>query len=523
MKSVPVSLAGFSIYLGERPLVRESDFALEPGSSSVIIGPTGVGKSVLLKAVAGLLPARTFRFGGSMRVQGFDAYVNGRKTGHGRWSKIRRRGLVFVPAESGQAMNPALTLEQNLRLLAPDARPVIERRLADHFGLAFGSFARLYPDEVSGGELQRITLMILLSRRGDLVLLDEPTVSLDRNLRRRFIDFLNAEILSAPDKTVLMASHDLDFIQALKMDDAYGLEGARLQHLARVPRANGFLRAEARRSPAEGLSVRGLSQEYFKRGIFGERSFQAFSGLSIEFNRSTIYGITGPSGCGKSSLIKAILRLLDGTKGQILLDGEDLVRIKPRERGRDPLAFRAFRRKMAVVQQDSRFAFFPDRRIQDSFRHIAEARGGSGRFDREEMLAHLEQVGLSSVHLDAHPRALSSGEMKRIDIARALAARPEVLLLDEPFAHIDFETRAKVMRAISDYMARNATILLVVTHEDFDLRWFVEKSFDFPELVAAGRGPDRPSQQAPGAGGQPGPGPTGRTGSSGPRPARARS
>ena len=97
--------------------------------------------------------------------------------------------------------------------------------------------------------------------------------------------------------------------------------------------------------------------------------------------------------------------------------------------------------------------------------------------------------------------------MKRIDIARALAAKPEVLLLDEPFAHIDFETRAKVMRAISDYMARNATILLVVTHEDFDLRWFVEKSFDFPELVAAGRGPDRPSQQAPGAGGSRGPAP----------------
>ena len=110
------------------------------------------------------------------------------------------------------------------------------------------------------------------------------------------------------------------------------------------------------------------------------------------------------------------------------------------------------------------------------------------RFDREELLKQLEKVGLSSVHLDAYPRSLSSGEMKRIDIARALAARPEVLLLDEPFAHIDFETRARVMRAISDYMAKNATILLVVTHEDFDLRWFVEKSYDFPELVSPGRG-----------------------------------
>jgi peptide/nickel transport system ATP-binding protein len=481
--AVPVSLQGFSIFLGERPLVTGVDFAPARGSSSVVIGPTGVGKSVLLKSIAGLLPARTFRLGGSMRVQGIEAYVQGRKTRHARWSEIMERGLVFVPAESAQAMNPALTLEQNRRLLAPDSRALMERRLEQYFGLDFGSFARLYPDEVSGGELQRITLMILLSRQGDLVLLDEPTVNLDRNLRRRFIDFLNAELLPSRDNTVLMASHDLDFIQALALDEAYGLQDAQLRHLAAIPRANGFQKPEARKAPAEGLALRDLSQSYFKRGIFGERSFRAFTGLSIEFGRSIIYGITGPSGCGKSSMIKAILRLLDGTRGDILLDGEDLVRLKPRERGRDPGAFRSFRRKMTVAQQDSRFAFFPDRRIRDSFRYIAELQGGPGSFDREELLARLEQVGLSSVHLDAHPRSLSSGEMKRIDIARALAAKPEVLLLDEPFAHIDFDTRAKVMRAISDYMAENATILLVVTHEDFDLRYFVEKSYDFPELV----------------------------------------
>jgi peptide/nickel transport system ATP-binding protein len=479
----PVSLQGFSIFLGERPLIREVDFTPPRGGSSVIVGQTGVGKSVLLKTIAGLLPAGTFRLEGSMRVQGIEAYVNGRKTAHARWSKIMGRGLVFVPAESAQAMNPSLTLEQNRRLLAPESRALIERRLRDYFGLAFGSFARLYPDELSGGELQRITLMILLSRQGDLVLFDEPTVNLDRNLRRRFIDFLNAEILPSRENTVLMASHDLDFIQALTLDEAYGLENARLRCLTRIPRANGFQKRQVGKSSAEGLVLRGLSQSYFKRGIFGERSFKAFTGLSVKFGRSIIYGITGPSGCGKSSMIKAILRLLDGTRGEILLDGKDLVRLKPRERGRDPGAFRAFRRKIAVTQQDSRFAFFPDRRIRDSFRYIAEMQGGAGSFDREQLLANLEKVGLSSVHLDARPRSLSSGEMKRIDIARALAAKPEVLLLDEPFAHIDFDTRAKVMRAISDYMAGNETILLVVTHEDFDLRYFVEKSYDFPRLV----------------------------------------
>jgi peptide/nickel transport system ATP-binding protein len=483
MNESPLSLAGFSISLGARHLLTGCNFAPPRGSSTVVIGQTGAGKSVLLRAVAGLLPLRTFTLGGAMRVHGLAAYADGRKGRHGTWARIMSRGLVFVPAESAQAMNPSLTLEHNRRLLAPEERTTIERRLETYFGLDFGAFARLYPDEVSGGELQRITLMILLSRRGSLVLLDEPTVNLDRNLRRRFIDFLNSEILPAGDKTVLMASHDLDFIHSLKLSDAYALESGRLVRLGAVPRANGFARPTARRAGGAGLSLEGVSQTYFKRGIFGERTFKAFTGLSILFDRSTIYGITGPSGCGKSSMIKAILRLVDGTTGAIRLDGQDLVSLKKRERGRDPAAFVPFRRKMAVVQQDSRFAFFPDQRVRDSFRQIQAALGGPGSLDRGALAKALEQVGLKEAHLDAHPRSLSSGEMKRMDIARALAAKPEVLLLDEPFAHIDFETRARVMKAISDYMAENATILIVVTHEDFDLRYFVEQNHDFPALV----------------------------------------
>jgi peptide/nickel transport system ATP-binding protein len=487
MKEAPLLLDNFSIAISRRSLIEGSHFAPPCGSSTVIVGPTGVGKSVLLRAIAGLLPLGTFTLGGSMRLHGLAAYTKGRKNRHGAWMRIMSRGLVFVPAETAQAMNPSLTLEHNRRLLAPEARGTIQRRLKEFFGMDFGGFARLYPDEVSGGELQRITLMILLSRPGELVLLDEPTVNLDRMLRRRFIDFLNAEILGNADKTVLIASHDLDFIQSLKIDDAYSLDAARLVHLDGVPRTNGFKKAPKNKPGGAGLLLEGVSQRYFKRGIFGERTFNAFTGLSLQLDRSTIYGITGPSGCGKSSMIKAILRLIDGTTGSIRLDGEDLVSLKRRERGGDPPAFAPFRRKMAVVQQDSRFAFFPDLRIRDSFRQIETALGGVGSIDRVGLAKYLDKIGLRDTHLEAFPRSLSSGEMKRMDIARALAAKPEVLLLDEPFAHIDFDTRAKVMGAISDYVAENATILIVVTHEDFDLRYFVEHTYDFPELVGQQR------------------------------------
>jgi len=477
----PIELKDFCIHLGERITLNKCDFSLDEGTSTVIMGPTGTGKSVLLKSIAGILPMTVFHFDGNLKVNGNDGYINGKKLDFAQWTKIEQSGLMFIPAETAQVMNPALTLDQNLNLLAPGCRSEIVRRLNEFFTLDFESFARLYPDEVSGGEMQRITLMILLSRQGNLILLDEPTVNLDRNLRKNFVEFLNKEILCDKSKTFLMVSHDLDFIKRLTLDQAYILSDGNISKLQILPEMEGYEKPEAKKGASgSAIELKEVAQAYNKRGIFGERKFTAFKGLNLTFERSTVYGITGPSGCGKSSTIKAILRLLDETDGQILMEGEDLVALKPKENGKDPKSFKPFRKRMAVVQQDSRFSFFPDLKIRDSFKQIS-ASGIEGSI--EEMAVNLEKVGLTKEHLDSYPQSLSSGEMKRMDIARALTAKPDILLLDEPFAHIDFDTRLHVMKVISDYLSEHATILVVVTHEDFDLRYFVEKNFDFPELV----------------------------------------
>ncbi|MFA6937899.1 MAG: ATP-binding cassette domain-containing protein [Treponema sp.] len=477
----PIALNNFSIHLGERELLKNCNFSLEAGVSTVIMGPTGTGKSVFLKSIAGILSTQIFTFDGAMKVNGFDAYVNGKKSNFASWTEIEKSGLMFVPAETAMVMNPALTLDQNLALLAPGCRPTIVQRLKDYFSMNFEDFARLYPDEVSGGEMQRITLMILLSRQGNLILIDEPTVNLDRNLRKHFVDFLNKEILVDKKKTFLMVSHDLDFIKRLSLDQVYKLEQGNIHKLDTLPEMEGYEKPVAKKGASgTAIELKDVSQTYFKRGIFGERTFTAFKGLSLKFERSTIYGVTGPSGCGKSSMVKAILRLMDGTKGQITMEGKDLVELKPKESGYDPKAFKPFRNRMTVVQQDSRFSFFPDLTIRNSFKQIAKA-GAGGTL--EDFIENMKKVGLTEANLDEYPQALSSGEMKRIDIARALTQKPDILMLDEAFAHIDFDTRLKVMEAISDYLAVHATILVLVTHEDFDLRYFVEKSYDFPELV----------------------------------------
>src|SRR5574344_386592 len=435
----PVQLNNFSIHLGDRITLRNCNFTLEAGSSTVIMGPTGTGKSVFLKSIAGILSTQTFTFEGGMKINGLDGYIGGRKLDFDDWSKIEQSGLMFIPAETAMVMNPALTLDQNLNLLAPGCKPVIEKRLSTYFTLDFSAFGRVYPNEVSGGDIHRITLMILKSRQGNLILLDEPTVNLDRNLRKNFVEFLNKEILCDKTKTFLMVSHDLDFIKRLTLGQVFILKDGDIHKLDTLPEMEGYETPEANKGASgTAIELKNVAQTYFKRGIFGERTFTAFKGLSLTFERSTIYGITGPSGCGKSSMIKAILRLMDGTKGRILMEGSDLVALKPGETGHDPSAFKPFRRRMTVVQQDSRFSFFPDLCIRDSFKQISEA-GSGGTI--EDLTENLEKVGLTKAHLDSYPQSLSSGEMKRMDIARALTAKPDILLLDEPFAHIDFETR----------------------------------------------------------------------------------
>lgn len=478
MSAKPILLEKFSVTLRDRLLFDIDRFEPVPGTSTVITGTTGSGKSVLLRALTGLLSG-PFTVTGSMKLHGLDAYVAGRKTDLSVWREILEKGITFVPAETAQAMNPALSLSQNLKLICPEAQPLVERRLKEFFNIDFAKFAKQYPDEVSGGELQRITLMILLSRPADLVYLDEPTVNLDRQLRKRFIEFLNKEILAPKTKTVLMASHDLDFVRALELDTILRLENTKLITVDKLPENAARVKEVDDSTDTPGLDLRDLSQHYSFRGMFGDRPSWAFKHLNLTFRRSHIYGITGPSGCGKTSMVRGILRLVDGSTGVIDLGGQDLVALKPKERGRDPEGFKTYRRKIAIVQQDSRFSFFPDFKIRESLKQIDKVYGETGLYEESKVFALMDKIQLRRVLLDNRPRALSSGEMKRMDIVRALAAEPDVILLDEPFAHIDFETRALVMKAISDYLKEKAAILIVVTHEDFDLQYFVQTEYDF--------------------------------------------
>lgn len=480
----PVEIKNFAIHLGEKRItLHPTSLDIEKGSSTVIIGQTGMGKSVFLKSIAGILPSDVFSYEGGMKINGLDAYADGQKCSFNNWKEIQKSGLMFVPAETALSLNAGLTIEQNLMLLAPGCKDLIVKRLKDYFDLDYEVYKKIYPDECSGGQLQRLTLMILLSRPGNLILIDEPTVNLDRQLRVKFVDFLNKEILADKSKTFIMVSHDIDFIRRLNLSQAYKLDQGRLVKLDQVPQLDGYEKPQFEKGKAGNkIELVDVAQSYMKRNIFGSKKFTAFRNLNLDFECSKIYGITGPSGCGKSTMVKAILRMLSETEGKIVMDGSDLVQLKPVEKGTDPKQFKPFRKRMQIVQQDSRFSFFPDLKIRDSFEEISKA-GNDGTI--EEFLQNLKAVGMREEHLDAYPMTMSSGENKRLDIARALTAKPQVLILDEPFAHIDFDSRLVLFKVIGDYLAKNPTILIVITHEQFDLSYFITDEMDFPALVDA--------------------------------------
>lgn len=477
-----VEFDNFSVALGERYLLKTTNLKFEKGSSNIIVGQTGSGKSVLLKTIAGVLPLNTFKYFGDLKINNFQAYNNGKKAKRKIWHSIEKSGLSFIPAETAQVMNPSLTLEQNLSVIAPNSKELISDQLLKYFSMDFKNFARNYPDELSGGQMQRITLMILLNRPSSIILLDEPTVNLDRDLRSQFAIFLNEEILDDTSKTLIMVSHDLDFISKLNYSYLYELRDGVIEKTEidkiriDVDKKNDI---ELKETENKIVFVN-VSQTYIKRTVLSEKKFVAFKDLSFQLYESVIYGITGPSGCGKTSVVKAILRLLNGTKGCILYSEEDLVALKPNETGKDPEEFKLYREKMSIVQQDSRFSFIPDLKLRDSIQEIIKYHKDT---TMEDLIENMEKVGLSAVYLDKFPQNFSSGEIKRLDIALALSFKPKLLVLDEPFAHIDIGTRSIIMNFIKEFITQNKLFLIIITHEDFDLKYFVEKNFDFETLV----------------------------------------
>lgn len=175
--------------------------------------------------------------------------------------------------------------------------------------------------------------------------------------------------------------------------------------------------------------------------------------LDLDLPRGAITVLVGPSGCGKTTVLRMINRLIEPTSGQVLVDGVD-VRSQPTH---------VLRRQIGYVIQHG--GLFPHRSVADNIATVPRLEGwSSGRIeDRVNELADL--VGLGPELLQRYPAALSGGQRQRVGVARALAADPPVLLMDEPYSAVDPIVRARLQDELLDLQDRLAKTVVVVTHD----------------------------------------------------------
>lgn len=185
-----------------------------------------------------------------------------------------------------------------------------------------------------------------------------------------------------------------------------------------------------------------------------QREVSALDGISLRIPKGDFVFLTGPSGAGKSTLLKLLYGALTPSRGQILIDGQNLMRLKPSQ-----LPY--LRRTIGVVFQD--FKLLPNRTVLENVAITLEVLGW-GKKDIGKKVYHiLKQMGLEH-KVSATPLRLSGGEQQRVALARALVNDPKILLADEPTGNLDDENKAHILSIFKEANIRGTTVV-VATHD----------------------------------------------------------
>jgi NitT/TauT family transport system ATP-binding protein len=199
-------------------------------------------------------------------------------------------------------------------------------------------------------------------------------------------------------------------------------------------------------APRAKLDVSGVSLELYTERT--DQSLPVLRDIDLQVRTGELVSIVGPSGCGKSTFLNAVDGLIKVTGGKILVDDRAVDRPGPD--------------RAMVFQHDS---LFPWRTVVENVRYGLDLQGRLGKAERRDRaLALVELVGLAGF-AEHYPHELSGGMRQRVNIARALVMEPQLLLLDEPFAALDAQTREFMQVELLKILARATTTALFVTHQ----------------------------------------------------------
>ncbi|WP_295549269.1 ABC transporter ATP-binding protein [uncultured Pseudacidovorax sp.] len=444
-----LDVRGLCVRAGAQMLLRDVDFCLRPGEALTLLGESGAGKSLLAQAVMGNLPA-ALRASGSITLAGRTTRAEDGAARRPHWG----RSIGLLPQEPAQALDPLMrvlpqlveTYELVLGTGPAEARQDAARQL-DASGL--GHAQHLYPWQLSGGMAQRAAATIAQAGGAQVLLADEPTKGLDAQWRRHTIDLLEA--VRRRGGCVVVVTHDLHVARALGgrtmvLRAGEVVEQGDTRALLAAPKhlfTRRLIDADPARWPRRAAPVPGASllEARGLRKQLGGRTL--FEGLDLTLHAGDRLVVQGPSGTGKSTLGNVLLGLMPPDGGQLV-----------RAAGLAPTS-------LQKLYQDPVGAFAPMVSLEQALRDVARRH----RQDWSAMLRHLERLGVAPALLARRPAAVSGGELQRIALARALAARPALLFADEPTSRLDPITQQEAIGVLLDAVDDSGAALVLVTHD----------------------------------------------------------
>ncbi|MDT8856176.1 ABC transporter ATP-binding protein [Paracoccaceae bacterium Fryx2] len=497
--------------------VEDVSFSIRPGECVCVVGESGSGKSV-----SSLSVMRLVEFGGGAiaggrillkRKDGGQIDLVGADGETMRQIRGNEIGMIFQ--EPMTSLNPVFTvgrqLTEGLRVHREMTQDEAEVRALDLLRMVRMSEPERrmlqYPHELSGGMRQRVVIAMALACEPRLLICDEPTTALDVTIQ--------AEILALIDRlkrekgtAVLFITHDMAVVAQMADRVVVMYRGLKVeeglaeqifedpQHdytkalIAAVPRLGemagrdapepmkllarggpgGARAAVARPAPKDFgtagrqvyLDVKHLTTRFPVRGGLLRRlvaNVHAVEDVSFSILAGQTLSLVGESGCGKSSCGRSILRLVEPTSGEVLIDGKDVLKL-------DDSDLRAARREMQMVFQDPFASLNPRMRLCDQ---VAEPLRNynlvSGQALTDRVAALFDRVELPRSFLNRFPHELSGGQRQRVAIARALALNPKLLIADEAVSALDVSVQAQVLNLLLELQQDLGISILFISHD----------------------------------------------------------
>jgi peptide/nickel transport system ATP-binding protein/glutathione transport system ATP-binding protein len=490
--------------------VKDVSFHVQPGETVCVVGESGSGKSV-----TSLSLLRLVEFGGGkivsgklwFRPEGKEA-IDVASLPADRMIDLRGDQIGMIFQEPMTALNPVFTIGRQLTdglrrhrgLSASEAEARALELLQEVRLPEPARRLKQYPHELSGGMRQRVVIAMAMACRPQLLIADEPTTALDvtiqaeilgliKRLKREFgmaVLFIThdmAVVAQLADRVVVMRHGELveeGPVERIFAEPQAGYTKALLASVPKLGEMRGKPGPEPLRIPGQPepvapeaapeqagtgrpvLKVDGLTTRFPVRGGVLRRvvsNVHAVENVSFELAHAETLALVGESGCGKSTTARSILRLVEPTSGDVIMDGQDIL-------GLNPGGLRRARRNMQMVFQDPFASLNPFMRLR---KQVAEpmmnfdiAKGS----ELEDRIAFLfDRVGLPRDFMRRFPHELSGGQRQRVAIARALSVNPKLIIADEAVSALDVSVQAQVLNLLMELQADFGISYLFISHD----------------------------------------------------------